>query len=301
MLQRNLDTFYWVATLKSFRKAAEKLFLTQPAISARIASLEEALEVTLFEREGRSIQLTPQGRKLLAYAEKFIRLEEAMMKDFGQAGGAGATLRVGVSETLVATWFPAFLAQLSTEQPAISVEMHVDATSVLREQLVKREIDLACLMGPVSDPSISNLELCHFEMAFVAVPQLAAQHENWGAAELAAQPLLTFASNTRPHRELLELLSGPDLPPLKITSASSLSTLTKLVLEGVGIGALPLAAVAKETTTGALSLLKTGVALNAIGFTASYAMSPFASVPAAIAEAAQQFLAPQLINQIYRK
>lgn len=301
MLQRNLDTFYWVATLKSFRKAAEKLYLTQPAISARIASLEESLDVVLFDREGRSIQLTPQGRKLLAYAEKFIRLEAAMLRDFGRAGDTGVALRVGVSETLVATWFPAFLAQLSTEQPATSVEMHVDATSVLREQLVKREIDLACLMGPVSDPSIANLELCHFEMAFVAVPQLAAQHKAWGPAELAGQSLLTFASNTRPHRELLELLSGPDLPPLKITSASSLSTLTKLVLEGVGIGALPLAAVARETASGELAVLKTDAELNAIGFTASYAMSPFSSVPADVAEAAKSFVAPHLIKKIYRK
>ena len=300
MLQRNLDTFYWVATLRSFRKAAEKLLLTQPAISARIASLEEALNVALFDREGRSIQLTPHGRKLLAYAEKFIRLEEAMLKDFGREGGAGATLRVGVSETLVATWFPAFLAELSSGHPMISVEMHVDSTLVLREQLVKREIDLACLMGPVSDPTISNLELCQFEMAFVAVPELATQHEAWSCAELAAQPLLTFASNTRPHRELLELLSGSDLPPLKITSASSLSTLTKLVQEGLGIGALPLAAVAGEVETGGLAVLRTDVELNAIGFTASYAMSPFSSVPADIAEAAQRFLEPRLINKIYQ-
>ncbi|WP_282608742.1 LysR family transcriptional regulator [Pelagibius sp. Alg239-R121] len=301
MLQRNLDTFYWVATLKSFRKAAEKLFLTQPAISARIASLEENLNVALFDREGRSIQLTPHGRKLLVYAEKFIRLEEALLRDFGQQSGAGAALRVGVSETLATTWFPEFLARLSNERPAVSMEIHVDATSVLREQLVQREIDLACLMGPVSDSSICNLELCQFEMAFVAVPKLSALHKSWSCAALAAQPLLTFASNTRPHRELLELLSGPDLPALKMTSASSLSTLTKLVREGVGLGVLPLAAVAGEIESGSLCVLKTDLQLNAIGFTASYAMSPFSSVPADVAKAAQAFLKPKLIKKIYRK
>ena len=71
---RNIETFFWVATLGGFRAAAEKLSATQPAISQRIASLESDLGVKLFERDVRGISLTAKGRELLSHAERMLQL-----------------------------------------------------------------------------------------------------------------------------------------------------------------------------------------------------------------------------------
>ena len=67
-----LETFVWVARLKSFRLTAEKLFSTQASISSRIAVLEDELGVKLFVRDSRGVTLTPEGDKVLAYAERMM-------------------------------------------------------------------------------------------------------------------------------------------------------------------------------------------------------------------------------------
>ena len=73
---KQIQAFVWVATLGSFRKTAEKLFTTQPAISSRIAALEESLGVKLFERGTGKVALTSKGNELLPLAEQFLFLAE---------------------------------------------------------------------------------------------------------------------------------------------------------------------------------------------------------------------------------
>ena len=66
--------FFWVATLQNFGHAATRLHMTQPAVSQRIASLEAEFGGRLLDRSNRAVQLTPKGRRLLAYAERFLML-----------------------------------------------------------------------------------------------------------------------------------------------------------------------------------------------------------------------------------
>ena len=77
---RNIETFFWVATLGGFRAAAEKLNATQPAISQRIASLESDLGIRLFDRDVRGIKLTGKGRELLSHAERMLQLRRDMQE-----------------------------------------------------------------------------------------------------------------------------------------------------------------------------------------------------------------------------
>ncbi len=76
---RNIETFFWAAALGSLRAASEKLGTTQPAISQRIASLEAALGVRLFERDARGVKLTAKGHELLAHAERMMQARRDMM------------------------------------------------------------------------------------------------------------------------------------------------------------------------------------------------------------------------------
>src|SRR5207302_6668515 len=77
---RNLETFVWVARLGGFRLAAEKLNTTQPAISARVATLEQEFGVRLFERKQRRAALTAKGLELLGYAEQMLQLRTDMVR-----------------------------------------------------------------------------------------------------------------------------------------------------------------------------------------------------------------------------
>ena len=169
---RQLEAFVWVATLGNFRKTAEHLHTTQPAISTRIASLEAALGVKLFERDTGSVQLTAKGQKLLPYAEKTLQTAELLKENSGSKTAMSGVLRLGVSETIVHTLLPAFLTRLHGEYPKIDVEIRVDTTIHLRNELVARTLDLAFLMGPISEYRIENLRLASFPLVWTASPRL---------------------------------------------------------------------------------------------------------------------------------
>ena len=77
---KTLETFMWVANLRSFRGAAEKLHTTQPAVSMRIAQLEDELSVGLLERDRRLVAPTQKGQELLGYAERLMRLRAEMIE-----------------------------------------------------------------------------------------------------------------------------------------------------------------------------------------------------------------------------
>lgn len=96
-----IRTFLWVAKLGGFRRAAEKLHTSQPAISSRIAALERALGVSLLERGASGVQLTPKGRELLDYAEKLVQIAETARHRVGEPAAYSGVLRLGVSETIV--------------------------------------------------------------------------------------------------------------------------------------------------------------------------------------------------------
>ncbi|MFD2854384.1 LysR family transcriptional regulator [Seohaeicola zhoushanensis] len=114
---KQLEAFVWIADLGSFRAAAERLNTTQPNISARIAALEEILNVTLMERDAGSVRLTPRGRDLLDHARAVLRQTEALIAASGQKALFDGTLRLGVTEMIVHTWLKDFLRALRAQFP----------------------------------------------------------------------------------------------------------------------------------------------------------------------------------------
>jgi len=174
---RNLDTFYWVASLGTFRAAAKHLHLAQPAISARIQVLEQDLGAEVFLRDTRSADLTAAGRKLLPYAQKLIELDQNVIGAFSSTSTVEQTIRLGSSETIVGSWLPDFLAHFAKFRSNLRFDLTVATTNDLRNALVTREIDLAFLMGPIAEASTENVDLCHYEMIFSATPDIATQHK----------------------------------------------------------------------------------------------------------------------------
>ena len=114
---RSLETFFWVAQLGSFRGASERLHTTQPAVSVRIAQLEEELGVRLFDRGPRIATLTAKGRLLLDYAERFLRLRAEMMEAVADPGAMSGVVRLGVAETIVHTWLSRYIERVHATFP----------------------------------------------------------------------------------------------------------------------------------------------------------------------------------------
>jgi DNA-binding transcriptional LysR family regulator len=283
---RSLEVFYWVAKLRSFRGAAERLNTTQPAVSQRIAALEAEFGLKLFDRVARSVGLTPKGRELLDYAERMLRLRADMMKAVASPAALSGVMRLGVSESIVHTWLARFIERVNANYPGVILDIVVDVSPNLRDALVAHELDLAFLLGPVSQPNMINFDLCRYPLAFVARRDADLGPEPVPLSRLTALPIITFPKTTRPYMAVREILARNDLPPARIFSNSSLSTIVRMTEDGIGISAIPPVVIQRELEAGILRVVKTEVQLPELVFTASLPMTPDGLVAEPIAHLA---------------
>ncbi|WP_427912937.1 LysR family transcriptional regulator [Ramlibacter sp. MMS24-I3-19] len=140
---RQVEAFYWTATLGSVHAAAEHLNFSQPAVSARIKELESTLNVELFTRKNQRVKLTDDGRNAIAYAERVLSAGQEFER-LGHAGPAlEGRLRLGSDESTAMVALSDILTQLKRRHPRLLVELTIDVGAVLKEKLRKREIDIA--------------------------------------------------------------------------------------------------------------------------------------------------------------
>ncbi len=271
---RTLETFLRVAQLKSFRGAAARLNTTQPAVSQRIAQLEEQLGVRLLERSGRSFSLTQAGRSVLGQAERLLKLRAELIASVAGPAELRGALRLGVAETIVHTWLPLFLETMAQRYPLIVLEIEVDISPNLRERLLSRELDLAFLLGPLSAPEILTQALRSERIAFFASPKLGLEPGRIPLARIAAFPIITFARNTQPFVRLRELLADPALPPSRVHASASLSTALRMALDGLGIALIPASIVGDAVATGRLVEIDTPARVPDLNFVAGALAGP---------------------------
>ena len=284
---KTLETFVWVANLRSFRGAAEKLHTTQPAVSMRIAQLEEALKVPLFERDRRRVAPTEKGRELVGYAERLLRLRAEMIEAIGDPSTMRGRVRLGVAETIVHTWLPAFITQVNTAYPNLELEIEVDISPSLRERLVGRDLDLAFLLGPASHPNIHSRPLCAFPLAFMAHADLKLGKKRVSLAEIARHPVITYSRNTEPYAALRELFARAGLQPT-IHASASLATVVHMALGGIGIATLPPAILAGLAARGRLRAIATETELPDLNFVVCWPAAPESIAVRKVADIAAQ-------------
>jgi DNA-binding transcriptional LysR family regulator len=283
---RALSTFVWVSQLKSFRRAAAKLNTTQPAVSQRIALLEGQLGKQLLVRNTRSVALTDAGRVVLSYGERLLQLRAEMIASVSDRSRLRGTLRLGVAETIVHTWLPPFLEQMNREYPGIVLEIDVDISANLRDGLLAQRIDLAFMVGPVSAPSIRSRLLQSERLAFLASPRLGFRRRRATLANIAEMPLITFSRNTRPFVDLEELFNSAKLPKPRIHSSSSIATIVKMALDGLGVAVIPRSIVTREIAAKQLIELYCDAQIPDLQFAAGWLSTPDVGIVIPIAQRA---------------
>ena len=156
----------------------------------------------------------------------------------------------------------------------MSLELYVDLSVNLREQLVARELDIAFLLGPVSEPSMVNQALCAYEMVWVAGPAMTLPPGRLTLEAMAKVPIVTFLRQTRPHLQIRQALSRPDLPTPRISGSSSVATMIRMAEDGVGLAAVPLDIVRSQIEDGRLRLVDTDLPLASLVFTSTWPATP---------------------------
>ncbi|RED13982.1 LysR family transcriptional regulator [Pontivivens insulae] len=262
-----LRTFYWVARLGGFRRASDQLHLSQPAISTRIATLEDELQAPLFERGTTGLTLTKRGALLLTYVEQMLFIEEEIKARVASPEETEGLFRIGASETIAQSWLPDFLKTLSTTYPRVNIDLTVDISVNLRNSLLEQGLDLALLMGPVSEFSVENVDLPQFELAWFKAA-------GRGPVKLDEIPVISYSAKTRPHRELMADLSRTVGPDVRVYSSASLSASLRMIAAGVAVGPYPLVLAQEEVAAGRIEQFDPGFAPKPLDFTASYLAEP---------------------------
>jgi DNA-binding transcriptional LysR family regulator len=240
---RFVEAFYWAATLKSVTRAAEKLFVTQSALSSRIATLEDELGVLLLDRRDKQFRLTVAGVRFVRHAERLLHLQRDIKAEFGSTAAGSTSLRIGAIESVLHSWLIDWVHALRRERPSLELALTVETTPVLLDHMRRGAADVVVAALPADGDGVRTRALPPMPMAF-AGPVRARQR--WTLPALCeAHELLTFQRGSQPHVALLDLCRRHGVEAPRVHTISSISAMVELVEGGFGIATLPQAAVAR--------------------------------------------------------
>ncbi|OAN44825.1 hypothetical protein A6A04_08405 [Paramagnetospirillum marisnigri] len=239
---RHLQCFVAVADTLHFRKAAERVHISQPALSAQIAQLEDILGVILLERSRRRVLLTPMGRDMAERANAILR-SVADLEEMAQGARAplSGMLRLGVLRTLGPYLLPHFLPEMRRLYPDLRLYLREEPEDRLLGELAAGQLDLVLMSGaPRDDRHLTVTPLFH-ESLWAALPL---------GHPLAAKPSLSPTDLAGEQLILLEFGDGLREPALALCHragcrehpdfrATSLDTLRQMVATGLGASCLP--------------------------------------------------------------
>jgi LysR family transcriptional regulator, transcriptional activator of the cysJI operon len=248
-----LRIFFAVAEHRSFSRAAETLFISQPAVSKAVRELERQLDLPLLERDvgpARGVRPTESGQALLEHARGIFALERAAVEDIrARVGLRRGRLTVGASTTIAGYWLPPYVADFMAGLPAIELEIQAANTQTVRRALIECRMDLALVEGEVDDPRILATHWRDEPLSVIAHPSSAlARKPRPTLADLNEQVWLTREPGSGT-REVTERMTATCriVPERQIIFGSS-EGIARAVAGGLGIAMLP-ARVVKELCT----------------------------------------------------
>lgn len=261
---RHLESFVWLCRLRSFRKAAQRLHVTQPAMSGRIQTLEKELGCMLLDRRSNRITPTPEGLRFLPYAEGITRLYAQAKADVASSNPVRGRVRIGIIDTVTETWLPDLVESLRRDHPDLLLDIVVDSTANLLSQLADDTINIAFTLALPFDPVLRQETICVFAMAWFGGPTMAPDDRPLAKADLERMPIITFPFGTPPNAILEHYFERQEGWLAQKSTANSLMTMVRLVSDGLGIAAMPPAALLPAIDGGRLVRMNAAEPLDPI-------------------------------------
>ncbi len=172
MADRRLQVFHAVAKQLSFTKAAEVLFMTQPAVTFQIKQLEEHFNTRLFDRGHGRITLTPAGDLVLEYAERILGLSSEMdIRLAEMTGEVGGSLLVGASTTIAEFMLPTILGEFKSKNPQVRPRLIVGNSETIETRVSEHAIDIGFIESPSHQPNLLTEESCVDELVVICSPK----------------------------------------------------------------------------------------------------------------------------------
>lgn len=241
MLPFNFHHFYYffvIARTGSVSQAAKELRLSQPALSTQLKHLEEYLQVKLFERSGRKLQLTEEGRLALYYAQQVFDTGKEFadsLRDRSQKGRI--KIQIGVMNSIPKAFANALLKFIITAEPTAHIQLQEDTLERMVEILKDHSLDVIFADRPVqvsAEEEIHNQLIAKIPVVFCAHPSLAKKYKRV-PHDLNGAPLIFPTSDSRVFYSVQEYLAAHKIMPKIVAEIQDIELAYRMAVDGLGI------------------------------------------------------------------
>ena len=253
-----LKAFLAVAQDRSFSRAAEKLYLTQPAVSKQIQALEEGLGMRLFDRVGRSILLTQAGNILHDHAHiAFQTLEEARETINQLRGLQRGHLRISAASTIGTYMLPQPLGELKAQFPGIEISLAITNKARVVQQVLSHEVELGFVGPPVEPAELEMEEYLLDELVLIMAPtHRLAREESVGVAELVEEVFILREQGSGTREIMEEELGRVRVSLKKAMELGSTEAIKQAVAANLGVSIVSKFAISLEILQGRLAVAR---------------------------------------------
>ena len=252
---RQLKAFATISEARTFTAAAERLHITQAAISMQIRQLETEVGVRLFIRTPRRVVLTEAGEHLLDRAHAILREHDAALAELAELAGAErGRLRLGSASAMVSgDPLPAILRDLRGRHPQAEVSVATGTSESLVKQILAGELDMAFVSLPVEARNVETESLSSDQLVAIASPRHnLAKQRVVSAFALAGEKLILGERGGNTRRLIDEFFADAGLKPTVAMELSRQAAIKRMVEADMGVGIVPLRSVLEEVADGRL-------------------------------------------------
>ena len=238
----SLNAFIAIAETGSFSEAGERLHLTQPAVSKRIASLEQQLSVRLFDRLGREVSLTEAGRALLPRAYQILNvLDDTRRALSNLSGDISGRLTLATSHHIGLHRLPPLLRAFTRAYPQVALDIQFLDSEVAYEEIVHGRVELAVItLAPETALPVQAVPVWNDPLDFVAAPEHPlARDKTIFLPDVARHPAVFPGGNTFTHHIVRRLFEAEGLTPNIAMSTNYMETIKMMVSIGIAWSVLP--------------------------------------------------------------
>lgn len=235
-----LKSFLTLASTRNFTKAAEKLYLSQSAISLQMGRLEAILGKSLFVRDKRNVALTLEGEELIGFASKLLQMEEEMISHF-QIPAIKGEVTFGTPEDLATVYLPRILGNFVESHPGILLNVHCEFTLDLLKKFDDKSYDLVLIKQDPQNPHPKSEEVWKEPLVWVCAKDSVHCHES-----NEPLPLVLAPSPCVYKQRAIDALSKEGIRWRIVYTSPSLTGTLAAVKAGLGISVLPFNMVPKE-------------------------------------------------------
>ncbi len=263
-----LRSFYEVVREQSFTRAADKLFLTQPAISLQIKALEDELDEILLERNRRQLRLTPAGEILFAHTKAVLsRLEKAHDDIAALKQVLRGRLAIGTSDTNCTYVLPNVLAEFRARYPAVELDIRNRMSPEVGNLVLNNEVEFGLTTLPVKHRDLVSESLFEQRDVLICPPNHAlGKRRRIGLKQLAEYPFLALERGSTSRQLLDEVFQQQGLTLQVEMTLGGIEIIKRYVEIGLGIALVPAVAVEAEVAAGKVCAIRVnGLAKRQIG------------------------------------